>query len=271
MSSSKRELIDQQKTFYDNRWKHSSLGPVEAERIGFIVSAIPPDCGRLLDVGCGDGRVSRQLGERQTLTIVAFDLSTVALVNAGGLKCGGSADQLPFIDQSFDLVLSTEILEHIPEAIYPQVLGELARVSRRYILVTVPNEEDLNESTARCGSCGASFHVWGHLRSYRLRMLKTLFPGFKALRLIPFGESVGRYSPFLLWVRQHIAGTWFWENHTRCYRCHGTTPATPRFPLLTRVCDALSVRVWQRFSRRRSWVLGLYERQTEGALGVPRC
>jgi ubiquinone/menaquinone biosynthesis C-methylase UbiE len=49
-----------------------------------------------------------------------------------------SAYDLPWADDQFDLVLTMEVLEHLED---PQrALREIARVSRRYVIASVPNE-----------------------------------------------------------------------------------------------------------------------------------
>lgn len=50
----------------------------------------------------------------------------------------GDIGELPFEDDSFDLVLCLEVLEHIPEP--GPVLAELSRVCRGDIVLSVPSE-----------------------------------------------------------------------------------------------------------------------------------
>jgi len=46
--------------------------------------------------------------------------------------------RLPFADASFDVVLCQDVLEHVPAEDRPPLLGELARVSRRFVLLGAP-------------------------------------------------------------------------------------------------------------------------------------
>lgn len=137
---------------------------------------------RLLDLGCGFGRHAYQAA-RLGAQVVAFDagadevrqvLDTFgAMVDAGELDAvasrvgsvQGDALQLPFSDGSFDRVIASEILEHIPAD--ETAMAELTRVLRPggSMAVTVPR-------------CGPEFINWalsdeyhnvpgGHIRIYR--------------------------------------------------------------------------------------------------------
>lgn len=50
----------------------------------------------------------------------------------------GSAYELPYEDSSFDLVVCTEVLEHLDQP--AKVLNEVLRTSKKYVLISVPNE-----------------------------------------------------------------------------------------------------------------------------------
>ena len=50
----------------------------------------------------------------------------------------GSVYELPYKDNSFDLVICTEVLEHLEEP--AKALKEILRVSKKYLIISVPNE-----------------------------------------------------------------------------------------------------------------------------------
>ncbi|MBC7330368.1 class I SAM-dependent methyltransferase [bacterium] len=93
----------------------------------------------VLDVGCGTG------GNLTLFNgfVVGLDVSLQALKLAQKRKpeailCRGEAENLPFKDDSFDLVLALDLLEHLPDDI--QGLREMHRVLRKggNVLITVP-------------------------------------------------------------------------------------------------------------------------------------
>ena len=46
---------------------------------------------------------------------------------------------LPIADASFDLAVAFEVLEHIPFENFELALGELARVSKKYVVISIPH------------------------------------------------------------------------------------------------------------------------------------
>ncbi|WP_205474574.1 class I SAM-dependent methyltransferase [Nocardioides sp. SYSU D00038] len=96
--------------------------------------------GRAVDVGCGGGGntgVLRDLG----WTVAGLEHSPVAAAIAAGRGLDvvrGDARALPFADGSLDLVMSTDMWEHVDD--HEAVAAESARVLRRggRLLVAVP-------------------------------------------------------------------------------------------------------------------------------------
>lgn len=258
-----RHKLELERGFYERHWKATGEASHvrERERIRLTASAVPLGVKRVLDVGCGDGRVSEAIRQRHACILVAFDLSTTALHRVTGLKVCGSAAQMPFRDRSFDLVLCTETMEHFPEEIYGEVTKEISRVANDFILITVPNKENLTENLAVCPSCSSQFHVWGHWRSFSTRTLENLFGQFQLVRAFTFGDKVDSYNTSLLWIRHELAGGFAWEEGTACYFCGSTRRPIPRRPLLHRLCDGINARFWTPFSKRPGWLLGLYARR----------
>lgn len=96
-----------------------------------MVAALPA-AGRMLDVGCGEGRFCRMAAERG-LEIVGIDptvdlLARAQALHPSGRYIEGMAEELPFEDASFDVVVFYMTLIDIPD--FRAALAEAVRVLR---------------------------------------------------------------------------------------------------------------------------------------------
>lgn len=135
---------------------------------------------RLLDIGCGAGRHSFE-ALRRGAAVVAADLDDVALKDvaqmaaamiaegqagrAGGLAAArADARDLPFADDSFDVVIASEVMEHIAED--EVALREIARVLKPTgrVAITVPRRGPERV----CWALSDDYHAapGGHVRIY---------------------------------------------------------------------------------------------------------
>lgn len=131
-----------------------------------LMSLIPADSATILDAACGNGAVANHLAA--TYDVTGCDISLEALHLVTRPKCVADLAQLPFADNAFDLVIATDVLEHIPENNYEQVCNELLRVSQRYLLIAVPFAELLDYATVACQHCAHTYHVHWHQRRYMM-------------------------------------------------------------------------------------------------------
>jgi SAM-dependent methyltransferase len=134
-----------------NYRKHTTANPLQRalidrfhRRIVQQVQALGPKS--FLDAGCGEGFVAARLLQAiPELDLTGCDLSVDALrvaavTNPQAEFVPGSVVDLPFPDRSFDVVGCFEVLEHLPGDLPRRALSELARVSRKTVLLSVPHE-----------------------------------------------------------------------------------------------------------------------------------
>lgn len=95
----------------------------------------------ILDVGGYQGKLSWFLPQHTKLTIL--DLKP-APEQANTNYVQGDAKTLPFPDGHFDLVISSDTLEHIDAADRAQVVAEMFRVSRRHVILAAPFDSIYN-------------------------------------------------------------------------------------------------------------------------------
>lgn len=117
-----------------------------AAEIGHLLAADAlPRIGRGLDLGCGDGSITRLVGQELhaewDLVGLDPDQEELALASKLGLYAAfhpAPGDAVPEPDASFDFVFSNSVLEHVPNL--EGVLDEVARVTRPggRLVATVP-------------------------------------------------------------------------------------------------------------------------------------
>lgn len=141
---------------------------------------------KFIDVGAGGGRHSYE-ALRRGATVTAFDLDAEELAGVEGMFAamelegevppGGSGKievgtilNIPHPDDSFDVVLASEILEHVPED--TQAISELVRILAPggMLAVTVPRW--LPEWV--CWALSDEYHAneGGHIRIYKADELR---------------------------------------------------------------------------------------------------
>jgi SAM-dependent methyltransferase len=107
----------------------------------FFDTIVPRPARRTLEIGCGEGRVARDL-TRRGHTIIALDTSPTLVRSAKTADPAGryllaDAASLPFHDASFDLVVAYNSLMDVSDML--AVIAEAARVlrPRRHLCVSV--------------------------------------------------------------------------------------------------------------------------------------
>ncbi|WP_428424956.1 class I SAM-dependent methyltransferase [Methylibium sp.] len=130
-----RELIDQNRRFYDLLWSGARL--VEPQRFNTwpLVQSLLPEAGRRLEVAPG-------LRPRLPIEGTQFvDISTPALAKLRGRGAQVALSlvtALPFADAAFDLVCALDIVEHVDDE--DGALSELSRVAKSgaAVLISTP-------------------------------------------------------------------------------------------------------------------------------------
>jgi SAM-dependent methyltransferase len=166
-------------------------------------------CLNLLDLGCGNGRFLVHFA-RRGLRVTGLDSAPTALKLArewlaresldGTLLQADTRVRLPFADNTFDALLSTQVIHHARLELVQGTISEIARVVKPggVILVSVPVYYH-REQTADARSDEIEYHTFvPHTGSeaglphhlFTLEEFGAAFPAFDTLSLSLHGEMV---------------------------------------------------------------------------------
>jgi SAM-dependent methyltransferase len=115
--------------------RQSPSTALELERLEAFVAALP--AGRVLDVGCGTGWLTRLLRGQ----VVGLDASA-AMLRRARAQLGGDCvcvlaivPPLPFLERSFDLVFASNFYSHLPdESLRRDFVSEAFRVGDEIVI-----------------------------------------------------------------------------------------------------------------------------------------
>lgn len=209
----------------------------EQERIRSLFQLIPPKGESALDIGARDGYMSLRLAERFD-TVTALDLEKVEIDHPAVRTLQGDITALDISDNSFDLVLCAEVLEHIPPALLTDACAEIARVARDRIVIGVPYRQDIRYGRSVCAACGGINPPWGHVNVFDERTLASLFPGLRVEETVLVGRSMDRtnfLSAFLMDLAGNPYGTY--EQEEGCVHCGAVLKAPERLSLPSRAAS----------------------------------
>ncbi len=277
MSALEREYYE-----FDRFWnpEFTPLGDTDVQRIEEIANLVPADVESILDAGCGNGMFCNHVSRnRPTEQVVGLDRSKAALKYVATRKVQASITELPFEAKSFDCVTSLEVLEHLPLDVFERAKSELSRVAAKYIIVSVPNDQQLGENLTQCPACRSRFDPDLHMRSFHAEIMKTLFSehGFTCRQvneLGPFTKYRGFQEAMNFWYARGpkaetmasplcpICGfrndDYLTANGTPASAPAGTGESGNGF--LT-PAKRLIKKLWPKVNGSQ-WLLGLYERQS---------
>jgi len=132
-----------------NYKKHANTNPIQKALIGnfykeFFKIVKPLRAVSILDVGCGEGFTLKKLEEKKIgKKNEGIDYSSDAIKIGRKIYpelnlSKGDVYDLKYPDNSFDLVICTEVLEHLENP--AKAVAEMRRVTSKYIIFSVPNE-----------------------------------------------------------------------------------------------------------------------------------
>jgi len=239
------KMID--KSVFERRWQHAiesgrvQLGNIEINLDFIEQTGLVCDGKMVLELGCGAGNLASFL-QTQGISMIASDISQTAVEHARKLYPSvefraHSAEELPYEDNSFDIVMSFDVLEHLPNV--DRHLNEVRCVLKAggYYLFQTPNKlsnvifETLKNRSMSWKKYHPSLHFYGQLRhrlnrnGFSSRYIKMNTMNEFAIKKIKkiglpswlFGWINFRYMPFWLQTNFYVIAQK--QNSGYCQGC----------------------------------------------------
>lgn len=164
---------------YESNFPQNYWGNVCALGFMRLIEEDMSSAKTLLDLGCGDGSLIEQILQRHYFKdkkIYGLDLSKSSVASANlrlsgkrgfGGAFGNITDLLSACPNKFDLIVCTEVIEHL----YDDDLNCLLRDAHLLLaeggrfIITTPNNQDIALEMICNPIDGSLFHRWQHVRS----------------------------------------------------------------------------------------------------------
>lgn len=142
-----RKIYIQQKKFWEDKKRtkrrhpnHSVVKAFVLPKIKFITKNIKPQKKTtLLDVGCGNGFFTYHFAKLYNVTGLDFS-KRMLKINPHYKLVHGDAENLPFDNNTFDIVFCSDLLHHLKKP--KEAIREMKRVVKKYIIVSEPNRNN---------------------------------------------------------------------------------------------------------------------------------
>jgi 2-polyprenyl-3-methyl-5-hydroxy-6-metoxy-1,4-benzoquinol methylase len=162
--------------------------------------------GKLLDYGTGKGHFVSYLLAKPDIEVYSCDFSEETVNNNNAqfakhpnYKGCTLVQGFPsgFEDGSFDVVFLIEAIEHLTEKYLRPTIAEAFRLIKTggKIVITTPNNENLDQQKVQCPDCGCLFHRVQHVNRFDSTSLSSLMSEHKFSTIFSGATDFFQYNP----------------------------------------------------------------------------
>lgn len=202
---------------YQSRFPENYFTSLYGDRIAEVMRRYLPPQATVLDYACGTGALTGHL-LLAGFSVGACDLSPDSVAYVRDVHVGNplfrgatTIDELLASELKFDAIVLVELIEHVDDVILANVMSDLRKVlaPEGILIVTTPNDENLDLETVYCPCCNHTLHRWQHVRSWSGKTLGACLAlhGFEALATVETDFSL---SPKVGLIRYGLHCTLGW-------------------------------------------------------------
>jgi 2-polyprenyl-3-methyl-5-hydroxy-6-metoxy-1,4-benzoquinol methylase len=153
-----------------------SFGKAAGPKLIEICRRYIPENSCILDYGSGSGDFLEIL-LKEGFVCSSFDISQERNHRLEKLSINYANYLGPIIDfetKKFDVVFCNEVIEHIIPQKLPYFLAKITSLvnPNGILIITTPNNENLDDSMCLCANCIQTFHRWQHMNSFTIEKIK---------------------------------------------------------------------------------------------------
>lgn len=172
---------------------------------------------RVLEIGFGDGYLLEKLSKKykcfgadisqKNVNQMEMSLPNVSfeVIDVDG--------RYPYEDESFDVFVASEVLEHMSNSELKKSIEEIYRILRKggYAVITFPAKENLKDNECFCPNCEFVFHKWGHKQYWNEEKIRDVFSDFRIEKINEFftkyvgGNMIGRVAGLMMFILRSVA------------------------------------------------------------------
>jgi SAM-dependent methyltransferase len=121
----------------------------------------------ICDWGCGTGNFGKGFAARGHKIFGLDQKDVVSQIPHESNNFVGVSDSNLIPDKELDLVYALEVIEHIIDIEVQKTFSEWRRILKKdgFLLLTTPNDENLDANSIVCPNCETQFHTVQHVRS----------------------------------------------------------------------------------------------------------
>jgi SAM-dependent methyltransferase len=165
-----------------------SFGRNASPKLFTLLEGLLPKDGRILDFGAGDGYFLGYLCKKE-YRVAAYEASESrlgAIFSSGDCPPSFIGVKNSSSTETFDCVLMIEVIEHILDDDLDEVLRRVSSFIRPggLLILTTPNNENLDLSMCFCPVSNKLFHRWQHVRSFTEDSLSGLLAQYGLSKIV---------------------------------------------------------------------------------------
>ncbi|KPK56528.1 MAG: hypothetical protein AMS22_00870 [Thiotrichales bacterium SG8_50] len=169
-----------------------------------------------MDYACGTGGLTGLLLD-SGYQVTATDLSPTAVHGVGQRYADRSnflgaqlvGDLLDSREQ-FSAAFLIEMIEHLDDVVLLEAFSDVRRllIPSGLVVISTPNNENLEIETVYCPCCNHTFHRWQHVRSWSAITLETFLrqQGFELIELLKTDLSLTPRDGRFRYIAKNFAG-----------------------------------------------------------------